>query len=141
QLEAWVQASSGGGFCGLFGSSSKKSSKPKPYVRPVCKVQFSICDGRMSGPCGFPGLQPAFWTTREPVLCYNVIRDVTLGIVEYLGDPDRMLDPVAERVRILNKRKVERYARFVQLLGGAERMTEEANLFLNAFLDDSVSRY
>ncbi|KAG0030291.1 hypothetical protein BGZ81_002828 [Podila clonocystis] len=147
-LEAWVQertevqASSGGGFCGLFGSSSKKSSgKPKPYVRPVCKVQFSICDGRMSGPCGFPGLQPAFWTTREPVLCYNVIRDLTLGMVEYLGDPDRMLDPVAERVRILNKRKVARYARFVKLLGGAERMTEEANLYLNAFLDDTVNRY
>ncbi|KAF9319281.1 hypothetical protein BG003_009491 [Podila horticola] len=150
-FEAWIQdrteiiaSSGGGGFCGLFGSSSKssgKNKKPKPYVRPVCKVQFSICDGRMSGPCGFPGLQPAFWTTREPVLCYNVIRDLTLGMVEYLGDPDRMLDPVAERVRILNKRKAARYARFVKMLGGAERMTEEANLFLNAFLDGSVSQY
>ncbi|KAI9232902.1 MAG: hypothetical protein BYD32DRAFT_490865 [Podila humilis] len=147
-LDAWIQertevlSSSGKGFCGLFGSSSSSSKhKPKPYVRPICKVQFSICDGRMSGPCGFPGLPPAFWTTREPEVCYNTVRDLMLGVAAYLGDPDRMLDPVAERVRILNKRKIERHARFVQLLGGPAVMTEEANLFLNAFLDESVSRY
>ncbi|KAG0333590.1 hypothetical protein BG000_009030 [Podila horticola] len=110
-------------------------SRTQPYVRPGCKIIFSMCDGAMNTPCGFPGLPPAIWWGGRPDKCFNSIRDKTLGVVEYLGDPDRLMDPAQERTRVLNKRKAEMYAHLVSIVGGVEKMTEEMNRKLNEHLD------
>ncbi|KAG0335618.1 hypothetical protein BG004_008381 [Podila humilis] len=137
-----------GFFRGVFGSSSSSSSSSKkkthsrqePFVRPAVKVEFSICDNRMSGPCGFPGLKAAFWTGHEPVVCFNISRDATLRIIGYLGDPQRSLDPESERIRVLNKCKAKSHERFVDMLGGPGVITPEINVLLNVVLDRSYSR-
>ncbi|KAF9213926.1 hypothetical protein CPC16_004386 [Podila verticillata] len=139
----WINAQmeeDGGGCCGLFGGSSKNIGE-EPYVRPACKVIFSVCDGVMNTPCGFPGLPPAVWWGGEPDKCYNKIRDKTLGVVEYLGDPERLMDPVEERKRVLNKRKAREYAHMLSIVGGVDKLTEETNRKLNEHLDKMVSQF
>ncbi|KAG0038551.1 hypothetical protein BGZ82_011669 [Podila clonocystis] len=139
----WINAQmedDGGGCCGVFGGSSNNIGE-EPYVRPVCKVSFSVCDGVMNTPCGFPGLPPAVWWGGTPDKCFNKIRDKTLGVVEYLGDPERLMDPVEERTRVLNKRKAQNYAHLVSIVGGVEKLTEEMNRKLNEHLDKTVPQF
>ncbi|KAG0237749.1 hypothetical protein BGW42_000155 [Actinomortierella wolfii] len=152
-LTAKQRSSSGGGFLG--GMFKKKQSKEKyqdwetdsegnVVIRGKVKVQFTICDGILTTPCGFQGLQAGIWSGREPRLCYHLARDVMLELVEYLGCPDRLADPIRERTRVLNKRKRERYNKFCEMIGMDKlnpAQQEAANAILNRMLDRTVASY